>query len=64
MEPVDVSKKHFYISMLKSAVRLLGCWALFQGGMAMLDGGNSGTLLVATAFAFAVAEGLGIVEEL
>ena len=64
MEPVDPSKKHFYISMVKSVIRLLGCWALFQGGMAMLGSGNAGSLLVATAFAFAVAEGLGIVEEL
>jgi len=64
MEPVDPSKKHFYISMVKSVIRLLGCWALFQGGMAMLGGGNAGSLLVAAAFAFAVAEGLGIVEEL
>lgn len=64
MEPVDVSKKHFYISMIKSGVRLLGCYALFQAGMVLLEGGNAGSLLIWTALAFAIAEGLGIVEEL
>lgn len=64
MEPVDVSKKHFYISMVKSVIRLLGCWALFQAGMTMFEGGNAGALFIMVAFAFAAAEGLGIVEEL
>lgn len=64
MEPVDPSKKHFYISLVKSGIRLLGCWTLFQAGLATLAGGNAGALLIMTAAAFAIAEGLGIVEEL
>ena len=53
MEPVDVSKKHFYISMVKSAVRIAGCAvALFTGSVFWLAGG------------FLVAELLGIAEEL
>jgi hypothetical protein len=64
MEPVDPSRKHFYISMVKSVIRLLGCWCLFQAGITVYEGGNAGALLILTAFAFAAAEGLGIVEEL
>ena len=51
-EPADVSKKHFYLSMVKSAVRLAGClMAVWYG-------------VVALAFMFAVAEFIGIAEEL
>jgi|TARA_B110000285_G_scaffold158532_1_gene176884 hypothetical protein len=51
-EPVDVSKKHFYISLVKSIVRI--------GAGAVLITGNlvaAGTLLI-------IAEILGILEEL
>ena len=52
-EPVDVSKKHFYISLVKSGVRIAGCVvALATGSWAWLAGG------------FLVAELLGIAEEL
>lgn len=52
-EPVDPSKKHFYISMIKSAVRILGCVvALYTGSVFWLAGG------------FLVGELLGILEEL
>ena len=53
MEPKDISKKHFYISMIKSAVRIAGCAvALFTGSVFWLAG------------AFLTAELLGIWEEL
>jgi len=51
-EPVDVSKKHFYISLVKSGVRIVAGFALFMGGYAA-----AGVLFVA-------AELLGIAEEL
>ena len=52
-EPVDVSKKHFYISMIKSVVRILGCVVcLFTGSVVWLASG------------LLVAEVLGILEEL
>ena len=39
-EPVDPSKKHFYISMIKSAVRILGCVvALYTGSVIWLASG-------------------------
>ena len=52
MEPVDPSKKHFYISLAKSAVRIIGCIFLIQGNV------------VLAGFFLLGAEGLGIVEEL
>lgn len=52
-EPVDPSKKHFYISMIKSVVRIAGCVvALYTGSVFWLAGG------------FLVGELLGILEEL
>lgn len=52
-EPVDVSRKHFFISIVKSAVRILGCGVcLFTGSVIWL------------AIGFLVAELLGIAEEL
>jgi hypothetical protein len=52
-EPVDVSKKHFYISLIKSAVRIAGCGVcLYTGSVVWLASG------------FLVAELLGIAEEL
>lgn len=52
-EPVDVSKKHFYISMVKSAVRIAGCAiTLYTGSVFWLASG------------FLAAEFLGIAEEL
>jgi len=51
-EPVDVSKKHFYISLAKSAVRIAAGAVLITGNFVV-----AGALLIA-------AEVLGIVEEL
>jgi len=52
-EPVDVSKKHFYISLVKSGLRIAGCVIL----LVWLDIGLF-------ALAFLLAELLGIAEEL
>jgi hypothetical protein len=52
VEPVDVSKKHFYISLVKSGVRIVAGIALVLGSFV-----TAGVLLI-------VAEGLGILEEL
>jgi len=53
VEPVDVSKKHFYISLVKSGLRIAGCAVLLIW--------NSIGLF---ALAFLLAEFLGIAEEL
>lgn len=53
IEPKDVSKKHFYISMLKSVVRIAGCVAVLTGAS-----------IIWLAIALLLAEVLGIVEEL
>ena len=52
-EPKDPSKKHFYISLVKSAIRIAGC-------VAALATGSWGQL----AAGLLVAEILGIAEEL
>jgi len=61
VEPVDVSKKHFYISLVKSAVRILAGGAFILGGYYLEEWGlwimAGGALLV-------IAEVLGIAEEL
>jgi hypothetical protein len=46
------SKKHFYISIVKSGFRLGACYSLFFGNF------------VGAAVLFGIAEILGIVEEL
>ena len=53
MENKDPSKKHFYISMVKSGLRLAGCAVAFATGAI-------GWFVIL----FAIAEVLGIVEEL
>lgn len=59
-EPVDVSKKHFYISLVKSAVRI-GAGAAFVSSLfipvIVMPVVVGGALLIA-------AEVLGILEEL
>jgi hypothetical protein len=52
MEPVDPSRKHFYISLVKSCVRAMSGGALIGGNFIM-----AGALLIA-------AEVLGVAEEL
>ena len=51
-EPVDPSKKHFYISLQKSAVRI-------AAGVLFVTGN-----IVGAGFLLIAAEGLGILEEL
>jgi hypothetical protein len=51
-EPVDVSKKHFYISLVKSAIRILAGIVLCTGNFLL-----AGILLI-------LAEALGILEEI
>jgi hypothetical protein len=52
LEPKDVSKKHFYISLVKSAVRMWAGWSLIT-----LQVPLAGVLFIA-------AEILGVWEEL
>ena len=60
MEPVaSKSKKHFWISMFKSILRLGACYGLWMVGREMGD-----PVLQVTAVFFGLAEILGIVEEL
>jgi len=55
MEPVDPSKKHFYISMVKSAIRICA------GGVLCFMGND---FLIVTGVLIIAAEVLGIAEEL
>ena len=52
IQPKDTSKGHFYVSLAKSAVRVLAGIALIQGYFV-----TAGTLLI-------FAEVLGVVEEM
>lgn len=58
-EPVDVSKKHFYISLIKSTLRLvgLGCW-IALGILAQMP------LLLAGGVLMFIAEIFGVIEEI
>jgi len=53
IEPKDPSKTHFYVSLIKSGIRMYGCIALLS-----CQGINQ------FALAFLIAEVLGVVEEL
>ena len=59
MEPVDVSKKHFYISLVKSVVRLAGASCFIALGYAL-----EMPLMLAGGVLLFAAEVLGIAEEL
>ena len=59
MEPKDVSKKHFYISLVKSLFRLGACYGLWFYGT---DVGSQ--VLQVTAVFLGIAEVLGIAEEI
>jgi len=52
IQPKDTSKGHFYVSLAKSALRILAGVFLIDGNLLI-----AGSLLI-------LAEGLGIVEEL
>ena len=58
MEPVDPSRKHFYISLVKSVVRLAGasCFIALGYGLEM-------PLMLAGGVLLFAAEVLGIAEE-
>ena len=52
IQPKDTSKGHFYVSLVKSIIRIgAGCWLM------------SGNLLIA-GVCFILAEVLGVVEEM
>ena len=60
MEPVaSKTKKHFWVSIFKSILRLGACYGLWIVGSDMGD-----PVLQVTAIFFGLAEILGIVEEL
>ena len=71
-EPVDVSKKHFYVSVVKSIWRLAAggflAWAGFilwiENNYTDIFIADCGFFLMLSGAAFVVAEILGIVEEL
>lgn len=52
IQPKDTSKGHFYVSLAKSALRILAGVFLIDGNLLI-----AGSLLI-------LAEGLGIIEEL
>ena len=52
IQPKDTSKGHFYVSLVKSALRILAGVFLIDGNLLV-----AGSLLI-------LAEGLGIIEEL
>jgi len=55
MEPRDVSKKHFYISLVKSMVRIAASVALVMSGI---------SYVVMAGWLLGIAEVLGIAEEI
>ena len=72
VEPVDVSKKHFYISLIKSFIRIIAGGILAYAGYEFWAANDytdiviaySGYLVMFSGTAFVMAEILGIVEEL
>ena len=60
MEPkASESRKHFYISLVKSLFRLGGCYGLWMVGSQMGE-----PMIQAVGVFFGIAEVLGIAEEL
>jgi len=55
MEPKDVSKKHFYISLVKSLIRIAASIALIISGI---------PYVVMAGWLLGIAEVLGIAEEI
>jgi hypothetical protein len=51
IEPKDPSKRHFYISLVKSGIRFLACLGLYRGDIQL------------AALLLAAAEALGVAEE-
>jgi len=71
-EPKDPSKKHFYISLVKSAIRIVAGGLLAYAGYEFWAANDytdiviaySGYLMMFSGGAFVIAEILGILEEL
>lgn len=67
-EPVDVSKKHFYVSLVKSAWRIIAAVLLALAGYWLWTDtatvAQSGYLIMLAGAGLTIAEILGIVEEL
>ena len=60
MEPIESSsKKHFYVSLFKSILRLGACYGIWMWGTATGE-----PVMQAVAVMLGLAEILGIVEEL
>ena len=57
----DPGKGHFIVSLVKSAVRMVGAGALMMGAVNMND---LSTWLLLAGAGFLIAEALGVVEEL
>ena len=72
MEPLDPSKKHFYVSLIKSIVRFVAGGLLFWAGYILWIANNytdifiadSGLMMMGAGIALILAEVLGIIEEL
>ena len=71
-EPRDPSKKHFYISLIKSFIRIIAGGILTYAGYEFWAANDytdivisySGYLMMFSGIAFVMAEILGIIEEL
>lgn len=60
IQPKDTSKGHFYVSMVKSGLRIIAGASIIAAGYAMTNGG----WLIAGGALLIMAEFLGIVEEM
>lgn len=58
IQPKDVSKGHFYVSLAKSVLRAVGCIG------AIVFSANATLAIIILAAAFVWAEFLGIIEEI
>lgn len=63
-EPADVSRKHFYISMVKSIVRIAASSSLIYAGYKLQVLEVIGTAVMIAGIGLLIAEVLGILEEL
>ena len=61
VQPKDTSKGHFYVSLVKSALRIVAGAALIATGVSTF---HYDTFVVCAGVLFVAAEILGIVEEL
>ena len=62
IQPKDTSRGHFYVSLFKSGLRLAACYALWAAGT--IQGDIAGIAIQWAAIGLALAEGLGVLEEL